>query len=109
VAAVFGNERAREKVEIRTLLKPISIKMIRNWQAARRWQPTWGDGSRTTAPDLTTQPLRSCAPDTITNRVAAVEADRATPNASWLHNGWGAPLYQPSGRPRLSVPGAPAP
>ncbi|WP_315389043.1 hypothetical protein [uncultured Stenotrophomonas sp.] len=91
MAAVFGNARAREKVEIRTLLKPISIKTIRNWQAARRWEPTWRNGSRTTTPDLTTTPLRSCVPEAVSNRVAAVVSDRATSNVSWLHNGWGAP------------------
>ncbi|WNH49341.1 hypothetical protein PDM28_03115 [Stenotrophomonas aracearum] len=109
MAAVFGNARARDKIEIRTLLKPISIKTIRNWQAARRWEPTWCDGSRTTTPDLTTLPLRHCALLTLSNRVAPVESDRASSNASWLHNGRGVPLYQPPGRARLSAPGAPAP
>jgi len=100
VAAVFGNQRAQEKVEIRTLLKPVSITTIRNWQAARRWEPTWRSGVGSTTPDLAETPQQRCVPASIANPVAS---------SSWLHHGWGAPGHLHPGRARLSSPGAPAP
>ncbi|WP_314106271.1 hypothetical protein [uncultured Stenotrophomonas sp.] len=100
MAAVLGSERAAEKVEIRTLLKRISIKTIKNWQAARQWQPTWRNGGTGMTPDLRATPQPRCVPQPIDIRVA---------NSSWLHQGWGAPGREHPGRSCFSSPGAPAP